>query len=64
MNNKNKLTDTIQKVTELIDLVKDNEYEMYLLQKLVPVKYELQRQLSNCLAALDGPTKSDYISHS
>jgi hypothetical protein len=64
MNNKSKLTDSIQKVTELIDLVKDNEYEFYLMKNLLTVKYELQRQMSNCLPALDGPTKSDYISHS
>tara|TARA_Y100000385_G_C12788736_1_gene506720 strand:- start:338 stop:529 length:192 start_codon:yes stop_codon:yes gene_type:complete len=31
----------------LTELLEDNEYKTFLYQHLIPIKYELQRQLSN-----------------
>lgn len=34
-------------VDRLTELLEDNEYKTFLYQHLIPIKYELQRQLSN-----------------
>jgi len=42
-----KLIIALNQVENLITLLKGNEWEQYLLTKLITVKYELERQLTN-----------------
>lgn len=42
-----KLEVSLQLIEELENLVKDNEYEQFLSQHLIPIKVELERQLTN-----------------
>jgi len=42
-----KLIIALNQVENLITLLKGNEWEQYLLTKLISVKYELKRQLTN-----------------
>lgn len=42
-----KLEISLQLVDELTNLLDGNEYEKYLLRHLIPVRVELQRQLTN-----------------
>jgi len=42
-----KLIIALNQVENLITLLKGNEWEQYLLTKLISVKYELERQLTN-----------------
>lgn len=36
----------LNQVENLVSLLKDNEYKTFLYNHLIPIKYELQRQLS------------------
>jgi hypothetical protein len=47
MNQKTKLTAALNQVDNIIDLLEDNEWKGYMYNHLSPVKYELERQLSN-----------------
>ena len=42
-----KLIIALNQVENLITLLKSNEWEQYLFTKLISVKYELERQLTN-----------------
>jgi hypothetical protein len=42
-----KLEVSLQLVEELANLIKDNEYEQFLSQHIIPIKVELERQLTN-----------------
>jgi hypothetical protein len=44
---KTTLTLAHEQVDNLTKLLEDNEYKTFLYHHLIPVKYELQRQLSN-----------------
>ena len=41
-----KLALALNQVENLVSLLKDNEWKSYLYQHLIPIKYELQRQIS------------------
>lgn len=43
----NELEQSLKKVEELIESLSENEWKEYFYQKLIPVKYEIQRQLSH-----------------
>lgn len=47
MNPEYKLQVSIQLVEELSNLIEGNEYEMFFSQHLIPIKIELERQLTN-----------------
>lgn len=47
MNQKTNLTAALNQVDNIIDLLEDNEWKGYMYNHLSPVKYELERQLSN-----------------
>jgi hypothetical protein len=46
MNQETKFHLALIQIENLSQLVKDNEYEHFLVSHLVPIKVELQRQLS------------------
>lgn len=50
MNDQTKLILALMQIENLIVLLKENQYEMFLYSKLYKMKYELQRQLS-CLTS-------------
>lgn len=39
----------LELVDELTDLIEGNEYQMFFSQHLIPIRVEIQRQLTNCL---------------
>ena len=47
MNEKTKLILALQQVDNLVQLLKDNEYERYLYSHLITLDVELKRQLSH-----------------
>lgn len=47
MNPEHKLQVSIQLVEELSKLIEDNDYERFFSQHLIPIKIELERQLTN-----------------
>lgn len=47
MDQKTKLTLALDQVDNIIELLEDNEWKSYIYNHLSPVKYELDRQLSN-----------------
>jgi hypothetical protein len=47
MNEKTKLILALQQIENIISLIKGNEYQQFLDSHLLPVRYELQRQLTN-----------------
>lgn len=46
MEDKTKLILALMQVENLSSLIEGNDWEIYLTQKLIPVKVELERQLS------------------
>jgi hypothetical protein len=42
-----KLEVALQKVSEIAELVEHNEYEQFFSQHLLPVEFEIKRQLTN-----------------
>jgi hypothetical protein len=49
MNSKiNYLNTALIKVEEILNLIHNNEYEQFFTKQLLPIKYELIRQISNC----------------
>lgn len=42
-----KLEISLQLIEELANLIEGNKYEQFFAQHLIPIKYELQRQLTN-----------------
>lgn len=49
MNSEQKLEVSLQHIDDLFQLVQDNEYEKFLVSHLFPMKFELERQLTNLL---------------
>ena len=47
MNNHCKLVFALEHVAHLEDLIKDNEWESFLIQPLTTLKFEFERQLHN-----------------
>ena len=47
MNNKTKLILALMQVENISNLMKDNEYEYFMVSHLIPLKVEMERQLSN-----------------
>ena len=47
MSEKEKLITALKQVDDLVHLLEDNEWKVYLYRYLSPVKYELERQLHN-----------------
>jgi len=47
MNNHCKLVFALEHVAHLEDLIKDNEWESFLIQPLTTLKFEFERQLKN-----------------
>jgi hypothetical protein len=47
MNERTKLIFALMQVENLTSLIKDNEYESYMISQLIPFKVELERQLTN-----------------
>ena len=47
MNQTTKLLFALQQVEGITKLMKDNEYESYIISYLIPVNAELNRQLTN-----------------
>lgn len=47
MNQTSKLLFALQQVEGIIKLIKDNEYEEYFISLLIPIRGELNRQLTN-----------------
>lgn len=47
MSEKEKLIIALKQVDDLVHLLEDNEWKVYLYRYLSPVKYELERQLHN-----------------
>ena len=47
MNDKTKLILAIMQVENIIDLMKQNEWEQFMMSHLILVKIEMERQLSN-----------------
>ena len=46
MENKTKLILALMQVENISNLIADNEWEQYFVSKLIPIKIELERQLS------------------
>lgn len=46
MDSKTKLILALMQVENISNLIAENEWEIYLTQKLIPIKIELERQLS------------------
>jgi len=49
MNDKTKLILALMQIDNLTNLLKDNEYEQFMVSHLMPLKVELQRQLNNMM---------------
>ena len=47
MDKKTKLILALQQIENIGELLKDNQWQGFLSSHLLPVKYELQRQLTN-----------------
>jgi len=47
MNSTIKMLLALQQVHNLMSLLQGNEYEKFLVSHLLPLKYEIQRQLTN-----------------
>lgn len=47
MNDKTKLILAQLQIDNLTNLLKDNEYEQFMVSHLIPLKVEMERQLSN-----------------
>jgi hypothetical protein len=47
MNDKTKLILAMMQVENIINLMKENEYEHFMVSHLIPLKVEMERQLSN-----------------
>ena len=47
MNDKTKLILAIMQMENIIDLMKQNEWEQFMMSHLILVKIEMERQLSN-----------------
>ena len=47
MNDHTKLVYALEHVAQLEDLLKENEWENYLIHPLTTIKYELERQLKH-----------------
>jgi hypothetical protein len=47
MNSSIRLILALEQVHNLMSLLEDNEYEKFLVSHLLPLEYELQRQLTN-----------------
>ena len=47
MNDKTKLIFALMQIDNITNLLKDNEYEQFMVSHLIPLKVEMQRQLSN-----------------
>ena len=47
MNHKTKLILAIMQMENIIDLMKQNEWEQFMMSHLILVKIEMERQLSN-----------------
>tara|TARA_B100000686_G_C16116752_1_gene630586 strand:+ start:160 stop:348 length:189 start_codon:yes stop_codon:yes gene_type:complete len=47
MNEETKLVYALEHVAHLEDLIKDNEWESFLIQPLTTLKFEFERQLKN-----------------
>lgn len=47
MNNKTKLILSLMQVENISNLMKDNEWEQFMVSHLIPLKCEMERQLTN-----------------
>jgi hypothetical protein len=47
MNNETKLIFALMQIDNINNLMKENEYEQFMVSHLIPLKVEMQRQLSN-----------------
>ena len=47
MNDKTKLILALMQIDNITNLMKENEYEHFLVSHLIPLQVEIQRQLSN-----------------
>ena len=47
MNDETKLVFALEHIAHLEDLIKDNEWESFLIQLLTTLKFEFERQLHN-----------------
>ena len=47
MNDETKLVFALEHIAHLEDLIKDNEWESFLIQPLTTLKFEFERQLKN-----------------
>ncbi len=47
MNNETKLVFALEHIAHLEDLIEGNEWEQHLVQPLMTLKYEFERQLEN-----------------
>lgn len=47
MKDKAKIILALKQVENIASLIEGNEYEQYLVSKLIPIKVELERQLTN-----------------
>ena len=47
MNDKTKLILAMMQVENISNLMKENEYEQFMVSHLIPLKVEMKRQLSN-----------------
>jgi hypothetical protein len=47
MNDKTKLIFAMMQVENIRNLMKENEYEHFMVSHLIPLKVEMERQLSN-----------------
>jgi hypothetical protein len=47
MNDQTKLILALMQIDNITNLMKENEYEHFMVSHLIPIKYEIERQLSN-----------------
>ena len=47
MNNKTKLILALMQIDNISNLMKDNEWEQFMVSHLIPLKVEMERQLTN-----------------
>jgi hypothetical protein len=47
MNNQTKFILALMQIENISELMKDNEYEQFMVSHLMPLKVEIERQLSN-----------------
>lgn len=47
MNNKTKLILALMQIDNINNLMKENEYEHFMVSHLIPLKVEMERQLNN-----------------